>query len=561
MEVFKLFGTIGLNNKEANQGIKETTENAKGSSEKIGESFKGAAKVIAAAFAVKKLIDFGTMAVEAAASAKAVQAQFDQVFNELGPAAQTSVNTLGKELGMLPNRLKGPLTDATSRFKGLGLSTETAMGMAERSVRAAADAAAFYDVSYESANGSLSSFTKGNYEAGESIGIFANDTQMANFAITQGVVSSTGEWQKLDEATKQATRLEYAENMQSMAGATGQAARESDGYENVMGNVKQAWQDFLAIVGGPILQPVISGMQTLAQWLTAGAQKLQDFHNWLGENKTAATLIGVVLATLTALLIAYDLTQGTSSVILGVWNSVAAIGTTVTTGLGAAFTFLTGPIGLAILAVAAVVAAGILLYKNWDTVKEKLGQFGSFIEEKFEAIKGAIMRPIDAAKNFIGDAIEKIKSFFRFEWSLPKLKLPHVSISGSFSLLPPKVPSFGIDWYAKGGIFNNPTIFGSDGMNLKGIGEAGPEAALPLNDATLGAIGNGIVRSSGLDTGILGKIIDRLDTLVEVVMQLLNLDPKWKVLLDSGVLVGELTPYLDQKFAQLNDDKERGRKR
>ena len=83
-----------------------------------------------------------------------------------------------------------------------------------------------------------------NYEGGEAIGLFANDTQLATFAVSQGLVAATKDWSGLDEATKQATRMEYAQNMQELAGATGQAARESDGYQNQVGNVQQAWKDF-----------------------------------------------------------------------------------------------------------------------------------------------------------------------------------------------------------------------------------------------------------------------------------------------------------------------------
>src|SRR5699024_4264825 len=75
--------------------------------------------------------------------------------------------------------------------------------------------------------------------------------------------------------------------------------------------------------------------------------------------------------------------------------------------------------------------------------------------------------------------------------------MPHFRINGSFSLNPPKVPSFGVDWYAKGGIFTQPTIFGAAGGKLMGGGEAGREAALPLNAETLGGIGKGIAAAMG----------------------------------------------------------------
>ena len=68
-----------------------------------------------------------------------------------------------------------------------------------------------------------------------------------------------------------------------------------------------------------------------------------------------------------------------------------------------------------------------------------------------------------------------------FDWKLPKIKLPHFKTSGEWSLMPPKVPSFSVDWYAKGGILNSPTLFGMNGNNLLGGGEAGKEAVLPID--------------------------------------------------------------------------------
>lgn len=87
---------------------------------------------------------------------------------------------------------------------------------------------------------------------------------------------------------------------------------------------------------------------------------------------------------------------------------------------------------------------------------------------------------MEAAGNFVRRGIEKIKNFFNITFPTPKVKMPHVSVTGSFSLDPPSIPKFGIEWYKDGGILNGPTIFGARGGTLLGGGEAGAEAVLPL---------------------------------------------------------------------------------
>lgn len=109
----------------------------------------------------------------------------------------------------------------------------------------------------------------------------------------------------------------------------------------------------------------------------------------------------------------------------------------------------------------------------YSTVTNILGN----IKNKFSSI-------LEGAKNIVSNAINRIKSFFNFSWSLPKLKLPHISISGSFSLTPPSVPHFGIEWYKKamddGMIMNQPTIFGYNAKSNQFLagGEAGSETVV-----------------------------------------------------------------------------------
>ena len=100
-----------------------------------------------------------------------------------------------------------------------------------------------------------------------------------------------------------------------------------------------------------------------------------------------------------------------------------------------------------------------------------------------ENIKQGFKDKFEGAKEIVGGAIEKIKGFFNFKWELPKLKMPHFSITGKFSLNPLQVPKFSISWNKLGGVFDKPTLFNYGG-SLQGIGEDGAEAVVPLERNT-----------------------------------------------------------------------------
>lgn len=161
----------------------------------------------------------------------------------------------------------------------------------------------------------------------------------------------------------------------------------------------------------------------------------------------------------------------------------------IATGVGAlisVFSLLAGPVGIVIAVIAALVAVGVLLYKNWDTIKAKaiefkdnvVATFNNFktqVITTFNNIKTAIITPIQNAIDKVKSIIDKIKSWFPINIGkiFSNLKLPHFKLTGKFSLKDMTVPHLSVDWYAQGGIFDQPTI--------AGIAEAGPEAVVPLD--------------------------------------------------------------------------------
>lgn len=228
----------------------------------------------------------------------------------------------------------------------------------------------------------------------------------------------------------------------------------------------------------PILQTIINYIQQFVDW----------FNTLDPEMQTTIATIGAIVAAVGPLLVIL----GTLASSIGsIMTLVGTIGPAIGGALAAA-----GPV---IAVIAGIIAVGVLLYKNWDTIKAKAQELWTALKAKFEAIKTsivttwdniktsavntfnaiktAITHPIETAMNIIKDIVNKIKSFFNFKVSLPHIKLPHFSIKPPGwklgDLLKGSIPSLGIDWYAKGGVFTNPSVIG--------VGEAGDEAVLPLD--------------------------------------------------------------------------------
>lgn len=270
-EIFKLFGSIGVKTDEAESGLDKVHSKGESTAGGMLGFFKKAAVGIGALWAGGKVIDFAKTTVEASAESQAVRSQYEQVFGDLSGKADGMSTDMAKTFGMIPEQLRPGMVKFQSMFKGVGIDSKKSLEMTKDATQAAADASKFANKSFDEAQGAIQSFILGNYEAGDAIGVQANDNAIAQYAIQQGAVKTTAEWQKMGDAQKEQMRLGYITHVQKLSGVTGQAARESQSYEAVTEKLGAVWQKFLATVGAPILAavlPILSKITDVLGFLT-----------------------------------------------------------------------------------------------------------------------------------------------------------------------------------------------------------------------------------------------------------------------------------------------------
>lgn len=262
MDLFTLVAKIGLDSKEYEQGIK----GAKQGFEKLDTWMVAKAQLIADGVkrAFSTIADFAKDAITAAADVSAEKAQFAATFEGIEEAANGVLASVSNDTGILATRLQQVGTKAFSQFKGAGIDAAGALSMMDEYTRIAADAAAYYDISLEDADVRLRSFLRGNTEAGDAIGLFTSESQRN----AKAVELYGTKWTNLTEAQKQNLMLNVAQEIYDQSGATGQAAREMEGWVNVTGNLKRVWKDVLAVVGAPFYESLTPVVKKLSEFLS-----------------------------------------------------------------------------------------------------------------------------------------------------------------------------------------------------------------------------------------------------------------------------------------------------
>lgn len=261
---------------------------------RISSAFSGLASKITTAFSLAAITAFTKKSIESAASVNALNSQFEQTFGNMQDQAEQALQTVAKNSGIVQSRLQGVGTSIYAFAKTTGMDSASAMTLMSDALQITADSAAYYDRSLEETAESLKSFLKGNFENDAALGLSCTETTR-NTAANKLYGKSFIE---LSEAQKQLTLLQMVKDANQLSGAMGQASREADGWENITGNLKEAWKQFSAVIGQPALKIAtnfINQLTTAIQKLTVYAESaigaLSKLFNFGIEGKAVSSVI------------------------------------------------------------------------------------------------------------------------------------------------------------------------------------------------------------------------------------------------------------------------------
>lgn len=246
---------------------------------RISSAFLGVASKIATVFSVAVITAFTKKCIESAASVNALNSQFEQTFGSMQAQAEQALQTVAKNSGIVKSRLQGVGTSIYAFAKTTGMDSVSALNMMQEALQVTADSAAYYDRSLEDTAESLKSFLKGNFENDAALGLSCTET--TRNAIANRLYGKS--FIELSESQKQLALLQMVKEANQLSGAMGQASRESDGWENVTGNLKESWKQLLAVIGQPILKVATQAVKALTERLQILTEYAKQAGNAIGE--------------------------------------------------------------------------------------------------------------------------------------------------------------------------------------------------------------------------------------------------------------------------------------
>ena len=435
---------------ELNKMERELEESSK-STDNLGDAFgdaeKGAfsfgdalkANVLAQAIVdgVKRLAsavkDMAGDFIDTAAAVKAEASQFSQTFGDFSDDATAAIDRVANASGILDTRLNNLGTQIYAFARASGGSAEESMVLMEKALQATADSAAYYDRSLEDTAESLQSFLKGNYENDAALGLSATET-------TRNAAAMELFGQKFNDLTeiqKQQTLLQMVLDAQKLSGAMGQAAREADGWENVQGNLNEAWRQFQANVGAPFLESLVP----LVQNITAAFQDWQNSVDWGAFSASVSgvlnflvdngNLIVSIITGIAAGFVAWNVASMIMTVITAIKGFVTALqaGQTAMQALNIAMN--ANPFVLIATLIAGVVAALITL---WNTNENFRNGVIKIWENVKEFISGVVTAIVEFFTVTIPNAFNAVIEFVKTNWQALLMLLVN-PFAGAFKLL------------------------------------------------------------------------------------------------------------------------------